>query len=156
VIHRKGDRAMPFRVGHELALGIRGAELRTLEGRDHVIWLQSDAADVVLSALGAEGEDVFDGCRLDADNRRLRRDGVDVELTALEFGVLEYLVQSQNRVVARSELVERVWKQPHAGSNVVDAVVRMLRKKLGRWAPSIETVVGHGYRFEGWRAEPAR
>jgi DNA-binding response OmpR family regulator len=29
--------------------------------------------------------------------------------------------------------------------------VRSLRKKLGPFAPSIETVTGHGYRFGGWK-----
>jgi len=54
--------------------------------------------------------------------------------------------------VSRDELLDHVWKQPHAGSNVVDAVMRSIRSKLGRFAPSIETVVGHGYRFERFQS----
>jgi DNA-binding response OmpR family regulator len=40
-----------------------------------------------------------------------------------------------------------VWKQRHTGSNVVDALVRLLRKKLGPHAADIETVKGHGFRI---------
>jgi pimeloyl-ACP methyl ester carboxylesterase len=156
VIHRKRDRAIPFAAGHELALGIAGAELVPLDGRDHPIWMHDDATTIVVRALGGEARFQPGECALDADNRRLLRDGEPVELTALEFGVIEHLVHNDNRVVSRAELVETVWQQPHAGSNVVDAVVRTLRKKLGRFAPSIETVVGHGYRFQRFRAEAPR
>jgi DNA-binding response OmpR family regulator len=78
-------------------------------------------------------------------------DGQRVELTPLEYGTLLRVVEQAGRVVSREELLETVWKQPYSGSNVVDAVVRTLRKKLGRFAPSVETVVGHGYRFEAFR-----
>jgi DNA-binding response OmpR family regulator len=78
-------------------------------------------------------------------------DGQRVDLTALEFGTLARLVEQTSQVVSRDELLDTVWKQPYSGSNVVDAVVRSLRRKLGRFAPSVETVVGHGYRFERFR-----
>jgi DNA-binding response OmpR family regulator len=40
-----------------------------------------------------------------------------------------------------------VWGQQFGGSNVVDAVVKSLRKKLGAHVGAIVTVTGHGYRF---------
>jgi len=52
-------------------------------------------------------------------------------------------------VVKRSELLEHVWSQPHVGSNVIDAVIRSIRQKLGPFRASIETVSGHGYRWAG-------
>ena len=59
-------------------------------------------------------------------------------------------------VVTRDELLEHVWKQPFAGSNKVEAVVRTLRKKLGQHATAIETVTGHGYRYRSPGAATGR
>jgi DNA-binding response OmpR family regulator len=78
--------------------------------------------------------------------------GNHVTLTALEYGVMRTLVDHPDRVVTRDELLERVWGQAYGGSNVVDAVVRTLRKKLGAYAGSVETVRGHGYRFRGFQS----
>lgn len=73
-------------------------------------------------------------------------------MTPLEYGVMHYLLDATGRVVTRDELLRHVWDAPFAGSNRVDAVIRTLRKKLGRYAPSIETVIGHGYRFRDWES----
>jgi DNA-binding response OmpR family regulator len=56
--------------------------------------------------------------------------------------------------VLREDLIADVWEQDVARSNVVDAVVRTLRRKLASWAPTVETVVGHGYRFRQWTKQP--
>ncbi len=49
--------------------------------------------------------------------------------------------------MTRDELLQEVWKQPFGGSNVVDVVVRSLRRKLGANAGVIGTVKGHGYQY---------
>jgi DNA-binding winged helix-turn-helix (wHTH) protein len=54
-------------------------------------------------------------------------------------------------VLSRAELIERVWEQQVSGRNVVDAAIKSLRKKLGRDSACLETVIGHGYRFVGFR-----
>ncbi len=68
-------------------------------------------------------------------------------LTKLEFDLMLYLSGRAGLVVTRDELLKEVWKQPFGGSNVVDVVVRSIRKKLGASAWVISTVKGHGYRF---------
>jgi DNA-binding response OmpR family regulator len=65
--------------------------------------------------------------------------------------VIHRLTTQHGQIVTRDELLEKIWKTPFAGSNKVEAVIRTLRKKLGRFAASIETVTGHGYRFSGWK-----
>jgi DNA-binding response OmpR family regulator len=90
------------------------------------------------------------GCYVDADNCELVVDGRRKSLTPLELGALRYLEAHPTRVVKRPDLLAHVWGQQHVGSNVVEAVVRSLRKKLGVYRSSIETVTGHGYRFRGW------
>jgi hypothetical protein len=85
---------------------------------------------------------------LDSAARELVIDGQRVGLTKLEFGVMEYLAGREGQAVSRATLLENVWEQSFdGGSNVVDAVVRGLRKKLADRAASLETVQGVGYRL---------
>jgi hypothetical protein len=76
--------------------------------------------------------------------------GAEVRLTKLEFGVMQLLTARQGQVVSRTELLAEVWGTDYdGGSNVVDAVIRGLRKKLGSRAAELETVRGAGYRLNG-------
>jgi hypothetical protein len=86
---------------------------------------------------------------LDVDNRQLVMDAQRVDLTPLEFGFLQQLVAQQGRTVTRRELLEKVWGYDHAaaGSNVIEAVARSVRRKLGDRAGMLETVRGLGYRM---------
>jgi DNA-binding response OmpR family regulator len=69
-------------------------------------------------------------------------------LTRLEFGVLEFLQRRVGEAVPRSSLLACVWEQNYdGGGNVVDVVIRGLRKKLGEKASLIQTVHGVGYRL---------
>jgi len=87
---------------------------------------------------------------VDPGNRTVRRQGVEIALTAKEFLLLETLVRNEGRVVSRSRLHEELWDFAFdARSNVIEVLVRRLRGKVdipfGR--SSIETVRGTGYRF---------
>src|SRR5215469_4663814 len=86
---------------------------------------------------------------LDEQARELVVNGSRIFLTPLEFGVFAYLVARPNRAVARYELVEAVWGygKEASTSNVVETVVRSVRKKLGAHRNSLETVRGVGYRY---------
>jgi two-component system OmpR family response regulator len=80
------------------------------------------------------------------------RAGRDVELTAREFAVLEFLARRAGEVVRRTTLLEHVWDENYTGStNVVDVYVGYLRRKLeepfGR--PLIRTVRGVGFCLDG-------
>lgn len=85
--------------------------------------------------------------RLDEDRRCLVVKGLDTALTPLQYELLCHLLKNVGRVVGRDELIESVWRRPFVGSNVVDAAVRSLRKKLGEHADVIETIKGFGYRL---------
>ncbi len=91
--------------------------------------------------LGVEQE------MLDAQAHELMLEGKRVKLTKLEFEVFQYLYHRKGTGVLRASLVEDVWGWKHTGSNVVEAVVRSLRKKLGDRSSLIETIRGLGYRF---------
>ena len=81
--------------------------------------------------------------------------GEPVRLTPLEFGVFAMLREREGRTMSRYELLRDVWGTDYAGgSNVVDAVVRSLRVKLGVGAAAVETVRGSGYRLRpDWQAQ---
>jgi len=100
-------------------------------------------ARLVAGELGIEQDDL-----LDRERHCLVLDGKQVALTPLEYRLLEYLCDRRGRVATRDELLRHVWGQKYAsGSNVVDAVVKSLRRKLGGRQEVIETVRGFGYRL---------
>jgi hypothetical protein len=85
---------------------------------------------------------------LDVAARELVRDDARVALTPLEFELMHYLGAQAGKAVSRGELLRHVWGATYTGnSNVVDAVVCTLRRKLGAHARRLETVSGVGYRL---------
>lgn len=68
---------------------------------------------------------------VDPATHEVHRGGATVELTAREFGVLEYLARRAGQVVSRTELLDHVWDENYLGStNIVDVYVGHLRRKL--------------------------
>lgn len=86
---------------------------------------------------------------IDRERRALVCDGCEQALTPLEFGLAVHLEDRAGRTITRDELLEHVWglTDGSGSSNVVDAVVKALRRKLGPRAGLVETVRGHGYRW---------
>lgn len=89
---------------------------------------------------------------LDNTRHKLTRDGVEIELTPLEFDVLKVLVQHAGRVLSREQLLEQVWGQNFYGeARVVDVHIGHIRQKLETDPANpqfLTTVRGIGYRFE--------
>ena len=84
---------------------------------------------------------------IDLAARRLRRAGADVELTAREWRLLEYLALRRGQVVPRAEIEAHIYDElVEPMSNVVDAAVYGLRRKIG--ADLIRTRRGLGYVLE--------
>lgn len=85
---------------------------------------------------------------LDLNERIARRDGKRIDLTAKEFGLLEYFIRNRGRVVSRVDIAEKVWDiHFDTGTNTIDVYVNFLRKKIDRDFSQklIHTVVGMGY-----------
>ncbi|WP_225730688.1 MULTISPECIES: response regulator transcription factor [unclassified Nocardia] len=82
---------------------------------------------------------------IDLPRRRVMRAGILRSLTPKEFAVLELLAARAGSVVSRTELIECCWDEmAEPASNVVDAVIAQLRRKLGA-PPVIETIRGTGF-----------
>ena len=91
---------------------------------------------------------------IDAAARVVRRAGEQIELTAREYALLEFLALRAGEVVTRTDIWEHLYDfDSSAQSNVVDVYIGYLRKKIERpGAPTlIQTVRGLGYalRTEG-------
>ncbi|GAB3443881.1 winged helix-turn-helix domain-containing protein [Actinophytocola sediminis] len=88
--------------------------------------------------------------RIRPSSRMVLRDGEPLELTRLEYDLLEFLATRPNQVHRRGALMAEVWGVAEArGSRTVDVHVRRLRDKLGPYRTVITTVRGVGYRFDG-------
>jgi DNA-binding response OmpR family regulator len=85
---------------------------------------------------------------LDRIGRQVKRAGRNIELTAKEFALLEYLMRNAGRRITRSMIIEHVWNITFdTSTNVVDVYINYLRKKVDQGAsqPLIHTVRGVGY-----------
>lgn len=85
---------------------------------------------------------------LDLTTRRVTREGRDIDLTPIEFSLLELLMRYAGQVVTRKMLCEHVWGFNWDGTtNVIEVHVNRLRGKLdrGRSESIIKTVRGRGY-----------
>ncbi len=91
--------------------------------------------------------------RLDPAARRAWRGEQELELTARELSLLEFLIRRQGMVVSKRTILEHVWDYDFEGDpNIVEVYVRRLRNKLG--SSSITTLRGSGYRLDA--EEPVR
>lgn len=80
--------------------------------------------------------------------RRLTCDGDEVSLTAMELKLLEHLMLRCDEIVTRSELHDKVWDMHFdPSSNVIDAHVARLRKKLRKARANIEIETRRGIGF---------
>ncbi|MFI7600096.1 response regulator transcription factor [Actinoplanes sp. NPDC049681] len=94
----------------------------------------------------------YGGLRIDPEVREVTLDGQVLELTKIEFGILDLLSSAPRRTFTRGQLLEDVWGDNWYGDDhIIDVHVGNLRKKLGESASSprhIRTLRGVGYRFE--------
>jgi len=142
--------------GAAATLGFRPAAESTIDIGGQTLYsvmldMGPGSVDAWLTAMvGAEitAEDGEASRVLDVEAHQLILSSGRVGLTSLEFGVMRYLQERPGKAVGRYDLMEAVWghRNPTA-SNVVDVVVRSLRRKLGADAGSVETVRGTGYRY---------
>jgi two-component system OmpR family response regulator len=89
--------------------------------------------------------------RLDVAERRVWRGEDEIELTAREMAVLEYLMRRRGEAVSKRDLLDHVWDDEFVGDpNIVEVYVRRLRNKIDRpyGREAIETLRGSGYRLE--------
>jgi two-component system, OmpR family, copper resistance phosphate regulon response regulator CusR len=98
-------------------------------------------------ALRPETVEVAD-LSIDMRARRVRRGGCQIELTAKEYALLEYLARRAGEVVSRAEIAEHVWDENFDPfSNLIEVYVQRLRRKIdeGHAPKLLRTRRGEGY-----------
>ena len=86
---------------------------------------------------------------MDREQRSVRKDGQEIHLTGLEYGLLEFLSAHPNRICSRQELLDHIWGDRFQyDTGTIDVHLNALRRKLG-WTKKepIETIRGAGFVF---------
>ena len=95
----------------------------------------------------------FGNVSIDFRRAVVRKKSEPVELSALEFKLLQYLIEHRGEVLKRDELLDEVWGYDAMPSTrTVDVHIAWLRQKLEdnpRYPQFIQTVHGFGYKFVG-------
>jgi DNA-binding response OmpR family regulator len=97
-----------------------------------------------------ENEIMFGTSSLKLLTRELETSRGMVELSDKEFSLLKYLLRNRGIIISKETLSEKVWEIPYsASSNVIEATVKNLRKKLESSTDKqyIKTAYGEGYIF---------
>ena len=106
------------------------------------------------SAIAGGGAEKIkaEGLEIDPGARTVKVGGKPAVLTRKEFDLLTLLLEKKGRVLGVPYLLETVWGYDMAtydNPHTVETHISSLRKKLGvKLARRIESVTGHGYKFE--------
>ena len=87
------------------------------------------------------------------EERKVLKDGQEIELTPIEYALLRFFMENTNKAVHRDEILQNVWGDSYVGDfKIVDVNIRRIRQKIEE-DPSnpkyIEKVWGYGYRWSG-------
>lgn len=107
-------------------------------------------------ALTKRGTDVlitqeilkFADLELNLDTKAVKRNNQNIELTALEFKLIEYFMRNKGRVLSKNQIGENVWDVNFdKGTNYIEVYINYLRKKIDKNFDKklIHTVFGMGY-----------
>jgi len=88
---------------------------------------------------------------MDHEKHELTKNGQSIYLTIIEYSLLQYLIENQNKVLHRNDILDNVWgREVYVTQRTVDTHVASLRKKIEsktdyhQW---IVAVRGIGYKF---------
>jgi DNA-binding response OmpR family regulator len=90
----------------------------------------------------------IDDLHLDLNSKTVTRGGTEIQLSAKEYAILEYLAVNRGRVISRTEFSEHVYDMTFdLDSNIIDVYINRLRNKIdkGRYHKLIHTERGSGY-----------
>ena len=90
----------------------------------------------------------FGELKIDIESHEVFVDNQEVTLTALEFRLLQQLVDRRGRVQTRDQLLSDVWGySADITTRTVDTHIKRLREKLGPIGKYVQTIRGVGYKF---------
>ena len=90
----------------------------------------------------------FGDLLIDPESHEVSLNGENIILTALEFKLLNQLVDRRGRVQSRDQLLSDVWGySADVTTRTVDTHIKRLREKLGSMGKYVQTIRGVGYKF---------
>lgn len=92
----------------------------------------------------------YSSLRIDLNTKEVYREGILINLTAKEFGLLEFFIKNTDRLITKEEIAEKVWDiNFDTGTNIIEVYVSYLRNKIDKnFEPKlIHTKKGMGYIF---------
>ena len=119
---------------------------------NHILIVEDE---LKLARLQAQSTETLTGTlklKLDPHSFRVLADGQEVELTTVEFQLLQALYQQPGRIFSRSKLMDLIYQDQRIVSDrTIDSHIKKLRKKLTDLLPDqelIHSVYGAGYRYD--------
>lgn len=132
----------PFVIGEVLA------RVRAILRRMGVVQKIS-SEDLANHTGNLETDLIFQGLRLDRNDKICTIDGEPIMLTRTEFDILLFFLTHRNRIYSRDQIIEHVWGDSVVVSDrTVDTNITRLRKKIGKYDKYIVTRQGFGYGFK--------
>ena len=93
-----------------------------------------------------EGSETIGCLLIDRDKMQVKRDDAVIELTRMEYNLLDLLVSKPGKVFTRDHIYQSLWgDELHVGNRTIDVHIRKLREKIGD--DCIKTLKGVGYRY---------
>ncbi|PMC36772.1 DNA-binding response regulator [Bacillus sp. UMB0899] len=93
----------------------------------------------------------FGQIHIDTKLHRVRVNGTVIQLKAMEYKLLSYLVKNKNRIITKDELFQNVWGDSFVGDGTLNVHIRHLREKIENNPKNpqlIKTIWGTGYVLE--------
>ncbi|MEA5511625.1 two-component system response regulator RppA [Crocosphaera sp. UHCC 0190] len=122
---------------------IKPFELRELMARVRALLRRSPAFEATTTSKLKVAD-----LELDRDNQVAYRQGRMMNLSDKEVKLLTYFMQHPGQLLTHEQIYQHLWtEQEQPNSNVLAALIRLLRRKIEEEGPLIYTVYGKGYRF---------
>ncbi|MBR3248169.1 MAG: response regulator transcription factor [Clostridiales bacterium] len=136
-----------------VALNIGGDDYITKPYSLNVLFAKVKAVLNRYESSGKKSGDihVFGDLKIDNGAGIVYRKGKEVELTAMEYKLLSYLVNNRNKVIGKDEIFSNVWEDSFVSDGTLNVHIRHLREKLEddpNEPVFIKTARGRGYLFK--------
>lgn len=131
----------PFKISEVIAR-VNAVLRRTQLARRAASHVSNDAPEM-------EPDIVFEGLRIDPNDKVCYLDGNKIPLTKTELEILSFFLTHRHRTYSREEIIHNVWADDVVVTNrTIDTNITRLRKKLGIYGNNIVTRPGFGYVFK--------
>ena len=96
-----------------------------------ILFLKQKSNIEILDSTQADSVLIYEGLEIDPIYRVVRTNGMEIEMTNYEFGILYLLARNPGQVFSRGQIYTQVWSSPYYGADdSVSSLIRRIRKKI--------------------------